>query len=126
MAKDIDVSYGKKLKLLRMTQFKTQNDMALKFKISQQSYSDMEKGNIRFTDAKIKKVCKFFNVPFEDFVSIDSKQRKIKRKKEDSYAIRVLKKHYEVKMLELQVRINELETEVDRLKRIKGILEKNK
>lgn len=122
---DIDVSYGKKLKLLRINQFKTQSFMALKFKISQQAYSDMETGNIRFTESKIKKICKFFNVPFEEFITLDTKQRKIKRKKEDSYAIRVLKKHYEVKMLELQVRIDELETEVDRLKRIKGILEQN-
>ena len=125
MAKDIDVSYGKKLKLLRINQFKTQSYMALKFKISQQSYSDMEKGNTRFTDAKIKKVCKFFNVPEDEFITIDTKQRKIKTKKQDSYTIRVLKKHYEVKLLELQVRIDELEIENGRLKRIKGILEKN-
>lgn len=124
MAKNIDVSYGKKLKLLRINQFKTQKDMAIKFKISQQSYSDMEKGKTRFTETKIKKVCKFFRISFADFVILENKQRKINEKKKDSYAIRVLKQHYEVKILEKQVRIGELELENSRLKRIKSILEK--
>lgn len=126
MIKDIDVSYGKKLKLLRINQFKTQKFMAIKFKVSQQAYSDMEKGKTRFTEAKLKKVCKFFNIAFEEFVPSDSKQRKVSVKKKDSYAIRVLKKYYEVKLLEYQIRIDDLELENSRLKRIKDILETKK
>lgn len=124
MSKTIDVSYGKKLKLLRLTQFKTQKDMALKFGMTQQSYSDMERGNTRFNEKKIKKICKFFNVPFEEFITAETTQRKITTKKKDSYAIHVLKQHYEVKLLEQQIKIDQQEIEIGRLKRIKGILEK--
>lgn len=123
MSKEINITYGKKLKLLRMMQFKTQKHMAFTFKITQQAYSDLEKGKTNFTEEKIKQICKFYKVPFDEFITIQNKQRKLLVKEKDSYAIRVLKEHYEIKMLELQIKVDELKLELGRLKRIKRKLE---
>ena len=126
MAKEIDVSYGKKLKLLRINQFKTQKNMAIKFKMSQQGYSDMEKGKTRFTDAKIKKICKIFNTSFQEFVTTNTKQRKVQTKQKDSYVIGILKHHYEIKLLEQKIKIRQLEVEVRKLLRIKAMHEEKR
>ena len=123
MKKEINFTYGEKLKQLRIMQFKTQKQMAANFKITQQAYSDLEKGKTNFTEEKIKQICMFFNVPFTDFITLQTKQRKIQTKHKDSYPIKVLKEHYEIKILELQIKIDELKLENGKLKRIKRKLE---
>lgn len=115
--------YGEKLKRLRINLFITQKEMAKKFKVSQQSYSDMEKGKTKFTVKKIQKICKIFKISAEEFITIDSKQTALKIKNRDSHNINVLKKHYELLLLEQEIRIGELEMEI---KQLGGSIKKGK
>lgn len=119
MEDDINCIYSNKLKLLRINHFISQKDMALKFKISQQSYSELEKGYTNFTIKKIEKICKIFNIKYDEFITINSKPSKTK--KPDSLAIKLLKKHYERLLLEKDIRIGELEIETKRLKKNKKV-----
>lgn len=117
MQEAINHIYGNKLKLLRTSQFISQKDLALKFEISQQSYSDLEKGYTNFSVKKIEYICKIFNIKVDEFITTNSKQRKTK--KPNSPAIKILKKHYERLLLEKDIRIGELEIEAKRLKKNK-------
>ena len=49
MLEETNANYAKKLKRLRINQFISQKDMAIKFGISQQSYGDLENGKTNFT-----------------------------------------------------------------------------
>ena len=117
MKEETNVIYAKKLKLLRVSHFMTQQNVADKFKITQQAYAAMEKGKINFTLQKIEKTCKIFNTPFDDFLTINLKKVKTNHKKTDSYNIKVLKKHYERLLLIKDIRIGELELENKHLKK---------
>lgn len=113
--------YGEKLKRLRVSAFITQKQMAVKFKITQQGYGALENGLTKFNDKKVGKICKIFNVSREVFLELPTKQRKINAKKPDSYAIKVLKKHYEVLLLEKDIQIKKLEIQVKHLTKNKKI-----
>ncbi len=105
--------FAKKLKHLRITSFISQKNMAKKFKISQQAYAKLENGKVHFTIKKIEKICKIFNIEHDDFITINSKSRKTKNP--DSQSIKILKKYYQRKLLEKEIRIGELELEIIRL-----------
>lgn len=105
--------YGKKLKQLRNNQFIFQKEMAAKLKITQQAYSDLEKGKTNFSNKRIEKICKIFKVPVDEFITINAPKTKNKKSKNmDSYNIKVLKKHYERLLLEKDIRIGKLEIEL--------------
>ena len=109
--------YGEKLKRLRINQFISQREMAIKFKMSQQAYSKLEKGKIRFTIKKVEKICKIFKLSVDEFITISPKLSKAKDVKTDNYNIKILKKHYERLLLIKDIRIGELEIEIKRLKK---------
>lgn len=117
MLEETNAIYAKKLKCLRINQFISQKDMALKFGISQQSYGDLENGKTNFTLQKTEKVCKIFNISFDDFIAINTKQTKFKTKNTTSHSNKVLKKHYERLLLVKDIRIGELELENKWLKK---------
>lgn len=121
MIKKTNTIYGEKLKRLRVNAFITQKQMAVKFKITQQSYSDLENGLTKFSTEKVKKICKIFNVSSEEFLTLPSKQRKMNVNKPDSYAVKVLKKHYEVLLLEKEIEIKKLQIQVKHLTKDKKI-----
>lgn len=124
MLEETKIIYGKRLKVLRINQFISQEEMAIKFNISQQSYSAMERGETKFSVKKIEKICKIFKIPLTEFITINTKQRKTKKEIPDSYSIRLLKKHYERLLLEKDVRIGDLEIENKHLKKDKKISKK--
>jgi len=111
------VIYGEKLKRLRINQFISQREMAIKFKMSQQAYSLLEKGKIKFTIKKIEKICKLFKLSTDEFILISPKLSKVKDLKTDNYNIKILKKYYERLLLIKDIRIGELEIENKRLKK---------
>lgn len=115
MQKKQHTIYGEKLKRLRVNAFITQKQMAVKFKITQQGYGALENGLTKFSTKKVEKICKIFNVTSDLFLELPTKQRKINVKKPDSYAIKVLKKHYEVLLLEKDIQIKKLEIQVKHL-----------
>jgi DNA-binding XRE family transcriptional regulator len=117
MLEETNAIYAKKLKCLRINQFISQKDMAIKFGISQQSYGDLENGKTNFTLQKTEKVCKIFNISFDDFIAINTKQTKFKTKQTNSHSNKVLKKHYERLLLVKDIRIGELELENKWLKK---------
>ncbi len=121
MIKKTNTVYGEKLKLLRVTAFITQKQMAVKFKMSQQGYSDLENGLTKFSIEKVKIICKIFNVSCEEFLTLPTKQRKMNVKKPDSYAVKVLKKHYGVLLLEKEIEIKKLQIQVKHLTKDKKI-----
>ena len=116
---DVRTIYAKKLKLLRTNGLLTQREMALKFKICQQGYAKLENGKVNFTLKKIEKICKVFKISFDDFISIKSKPKKIRKEAADSYNIRVLKLHYERLLLQKDIRIGQLEIELIHHKKIR-------
>ncbi len=114
--------YGEKLKRLRVNAFITQKNIATKLKISQQAYSDLENGLTKFSIEKVKKICKIFNISSEEFLTLPTNQRKINVNKPDSYALKVLKMHYEVLLLEKEIEIKELQIQVKHLTKNKKII----
>lgn len=124
MQEETNVIYAKKLKLLRINQFFSQKEIAIKFKISQQAYAKMEIGKTNFSLKKVEKICKIFNVPFDDFITINNKKPKTNNKKTDSYNVKVLKKYYERLLLVMEIRIGELELENKHLKKGRKISKK--
>lgn len=114
--------YGEKLKRLRVNAFITQKNIATKLKISQQAYSDLENGLTKFSIEKVKKICKIFNVSSEEFLTLPTNQRKINVNKPDSYALKVLKMHYEVLLLEKDIEIKQLQIQVKHLTKNKKII----
>ncbi len=114
--------YGEKLKRLRVNAFITQKSIATKLKISQQAYSDLENGLTKFSIEKVKKICKIFNVSSEEFLTLPTNQRKINVNKPDSYALKVLKMHYEVLLLEKDIEIKQLQIQVKHLTKNKKII----
>ena len=84
--------YGKKLKLLRVSQLILQKEMAIKLKITQQAYSDLENGKTNFSLQRIEKICKFFKVPVAEFITITTPKNK-KSKSTDKYNVKVLKQY---------------------------------
>ncbi|MDF2449499.1 MAG: family transcriptional regulator [Bacteroidota bacterium] len=100
--------YSKKLKRLRLNHLLCQKEMADKFSISQQSYAKLEAGKTIFTVKKIEKICKIFNISFNEFITI-SDNEKICASAIESYNTKVLKAHYEGLLLQKDIRINELE-----------------
>ena len=121
MSKKPTTIYGEKLKRLRVNAFITQKQMAVKFKMTQQGYGALENGLTKFSTDKIQKICKIFNVSSDLFLELPTKQRKINVKKADSYAIKVLKKHYEVLLLEKDIEIKKLRIQVKHLTKDKKI-----
>lgn len=119
MIKKTNTIYGEKLKRLRVNAFITQKKMAVKFKISQQSYSELENGLTKFSLEKVKKICKIFNITSEEFLTLPTKQRKFNVNKPDSYAVKVLKKYYEVLLLEKDIEIKKLQIHVKHLTKSK-------
>ena len=119
MEKENNDLYGKKLKRLRINQFITQSDMAIKFKISQQAYAKMEYGKTNFTLKKVEKICKFFNITVKEFLTINYTQSKIKNRNNDSYNVRVLKQHYERLLLLKDIEIADLQMKVQHLNKDK-------
>lgn len=107
--------YAKKLKLLRVTHFFSQQEMANKFKISQQGYAKLENGKINFSIKRIEKICKVFNISFDEFITISHKPKKVKSKSTDSYNIKVLKLYYEKLLLEKEIQIGDLELQIKHL-----------
>ena len=122
MIKKTNTIYGEKLKRLRVTAFITQKQMAIKFNMSQQGYGALENGLTKFSAEKINKICKIFNVSSEEFLTLPSKQRKINVDKPDSYAVKILKKHYEVLLLEKEIEIKQLQIQVKHLTKGKKII----
>lgn len=122
MQEETNAIYAKKLKTLRVNSFMTQEDVAVKFKITQQAYGKMERGKINFTLQKIEKICKIFNVAFDEFVTINLK--KTNHQKSESHNIKVLKKHYERLLLIKDIRIGELELENKHLKKGRRVSKK--
>ncbi len=113
MIEDKSAIYAEKLKHLRINQFISQQEMAIKFKITQQAYSKLEKGDTKFNTKKIEKICKFFKVPVAEFITINIAKTKNKKSKSlDSYNIKVLKQYYERLLLEKDIRIGKLEIEL--------------
>lgn len=117
MIQEKSVIYGEKLKRLRINQFISQREMANKFKITQQGYSKLEKGETKFSIKRIEKICKIFKISVDDFILISPKLSKTKDVKTDAYNIKILKKHYERLLLIKDIRIGELEIENKRLKK---------
>lgn len=115
MKKKPNTIYGEKLKRLRVNAFMTQKQMAVKFNMTQQGYGGLENGLTKFSAKKVEKICKIFNVSSEEFLTLPTKQRKINVKKPDSYAVKVLKKHYEVALLEKEIQIKKLQIQVKHL-----------
>lgn len=117
MSEDRNLIYGKKLTRLRTNQFLTQNEVASKFSITQQSYADLENGQTNFSFKKIEKICEIFDIVFEDFITLNSDLVKTKNRDAESYTIKLLKKHHEKVLLEKDIRIGELVKENKYLKR---------
>lgn len=115
MSKKASEIYGQKLKRLRVNAFITQKSMALKFKMTQQGYGALEHGLTKFSTEKVEKICKIFNVSREEFLALPTKQRKMNVKKPDSYAVKVLKKHYEILLMEKDIEIKRLQIQVKHL-----------
>ena len=65
----------------------------------------------------MEKICKIFNIPFDEFITINANQAKIKNKNTESRTTKVLKKHYERLLLVKDIRIGELELENALLKK---------
>lgn len=103
--------YAEKLKQLRINQYISQREMAIKFKITQQAYSKLEKGEVNFSIKRIEKICKFFKVSVAEFITINSTKTK-NGKSMDSYNVKVLKQYYEMLLLEKDIRIGKLEIEL--------------
>lgn len=122
MIKKSNIIYGEKLKRLRVNAFITQKQMAVKFNMTQQGYGGLENGLTKFSAEKIKKISKIFNVSSEEFLTLPSKQRKININKPDSYAIKVLKKHYEVLLLEKEIEIKKLLIHIKNLTKNKKVI----
>jgi transcriptional regulator with XRE-family HTH domain len=121
MIKKTNTIYGEKLKRLRVNAFITQKQIAVKFNMTQQGYGGLENGLTKFNDKKVEKICKIFNVSSEEFLTLPTKQRKMNVKKPDSYAVKVLKKHYEVLLLEKEIEIKKLQIQVKHLTKDKKI-----
>jgi transcriptional regulator with XRE-family HTH domain len=112
MTEEKSVIYAKKLKLLRINQFISQKNMAIKFKISQQGYAKLESGKVNFSMKRVEKICKIFKIPITEFITINTKSKKTNSKSTDSYNIKVLKMHYERLLLAKDIRIGKLEIEL--------------
>ena len=122
MIKKPTTMYGEKLKRLRVNAFMTQKQMAVKFNMTQQGYGGLENGLTKFSTEKVKKICKIFNVSSEEFLTLPTKQSKMNVNKPDSYVVKVLKKHYEVLLLEKEIEIKELQIQVKHLTKGKKII----
>lgn len=115
--------HTQKLKLLRINSFFSQKSIASKLKISQQAYGKIEDGKTQLSLKNMEKLCKIFKIEVVDFLTINPTDSKIKNRSMDSFNVKVLKEYHEIKLLEKQVKINALEEEVRKLKRIKAKLE---
>lgn len=62
METSINIFYAKKLRYLRRKYEKKQQDVAEILNLSQQAYSKLETGKIKFTNATIDRISKFFNI----------------------------------------------------------------
>jgi transcriptional regulator with XRE-family HTH domain len=100
--------YRKKLKRLRLNHLLGQKEMAVKFNISQQSYAKLEAGKTLFTQKKIEKICRIFNIEVQDFAMTSWSERLCQNPIEPSI-VQVLKMHYEKLLLQQEKRIKELE-----------------
>lgn len=100
--------YSKKLKRLRLNHLLCQKEMAVKFNISQQSYAKLESGKTLFTQKKVEKICRIFDIPFKEFIIINNYET-VFNEAIDSYNLKVLKIHYESLLLQKEIKINELE-----------------
>ncbi len=117
--------FSKKLKLLRINAFFSQQEMALKFKISQQGYSKLESGESRFSPEKIDTICKIFKISFDEFVTITRPPKKTDPSAPDSHNIKTLKLHYEQLLLGQELKIRQLEAQLLRHTKIRSRLKKN-
>lgn len=116
MSKSINTIYGKKLIYLRTCLLIKQEEMALKFGISQQGYGHLEKGKTNFNVKKIEKICEIFNISMQEFLTLEVPTIQVNTKENSDLEIQILKKHHELLLLEKNIRIAELETENKRLK----------
>jgi len=103
--------YARKLKRLRLSQFLGQKEMADKFKISQQSYAKMEAGKTLFTLEKVEKICRIFDISFDNFIMIDTNE-KIDTQLVETYNVKVLRMHYERLLIQKDLEIKKLEIEL--------------
>lgn len=103
--------YVKKLRSLRINNFITQKNMAIKLKVSQPAYAKLENGKTKLTNTKVEKICKIFKIPVHDFLTIKDSSTKEKKKASDSLSVKILKKHYEDQLLIKDIRIGDLEME---------------
>lgn len=108
---------GEKLRILRTYFGYQQKEMAVKFNIGQQAYSDLEMGRTNFTDKKISKICEIFNITFQEFLSVESADIITKNQISESATIRILKLNHKKELLEKELRIVELELELKKYKK---------
>ena len=126
LAKDM---YSKKLKLLRYQLDLSQGKMAQKLELCQQAYSKLENGKTNFTPQRISQICKAFNIQEEDFISLETHtiQKSIDNYHENNldHRIAAINMHYELLLLESELRNVKLEQKIRNYKPFQDITGKD-
>ncbi|MCD6017081.1 MAG: Helix-turn-helix domain [Bacteroidetes bacterium] len=112
----INSLYGKKLKRLRQTIDAKQGVIASRLNISQQAYSNLEKGKTNFSEKTIKEICLIFDITYHDFIILednllDSVLSSKKTEKEASF--QKLLEHYELELLKSELNNVKLEQKIN-------------
>lgn len=110
--------YGKKLKNLRHQMDATQEAVAANLNMSQQAYGKLERGKTNFTVERVHQICAIFNIPYNEFVIVENSllQKSISKKtnktKSEDSAMNEINKHYEVLLMESELRNIKLEQKI--------------
>lgn len=119
MDESTNIEYGKKLRFLRTAIPTIQFDIASKLKMSQQSYSELEKGKTQFSAKILNKVCKAFNITVQEFILIQPKLSPVKMDNPilNDTNVKILILNHKKQLLERDIEIIQLQLELKKYKR---------